>query len=160
MGIRNRGGAGKAQPAASLLEISRVLEETARLVRQHAGADDPPAPAPRLTAPKVRAILALRWLRGEYLGFDASDAAWSMLLELYAAHLEGRRLHQTRLGIAAGVPATTALNATRRLLECGLFTRAADPDDRRLILLGLSDNAADRMAAYLAAADRVALLFA
>jgi DNA-binding MarR family transcriptional regulator len=40
---------------------------------------------------------------------------------------------------------------TRRLLDAGLFTKAADPKDKRLLLIGLSDEGAERIRAYLAA---------
>jgi len=39
----------------------------------------------------------------------------------------------------------------RRLLDAGLFTKAPDSRDKRLLLIGLSDEAAERIRAYLAA---------
>jgi hypothetical protein len=97
----------------------------------------------------VRAILAVRRMRRDYFPWAAGDPAWSMMLELLAARLEGRRVGQTMLGVNAGVPETTALRLTKSLLRQGIFTSEADPVDRRLILIGLSDDAADRMRAYL-----------
>lgn len=155
-----RCSAAGTKPAASLIEISRVLEETARLVREHALAGEGERPAQPLSPPQVRAILSLRSLRAHHLGFDATDGAWAMMLELYAAHLEGKRIHQTKLALAAGVPHTTALMATRRLLDSGAFTRAEDPHDRRLLMLGLSDAAAASIGAYLSEAQRTAFLLA
>jgi DNA-binding MarR family transcriptional regulator len=150
-------------PAAapvSLAEISRVLEETARLVGQHAQAEGaPPRPAePRslLSAHDIRAIIAARWLRREFLGAELGEAEWSLILELYAAHLEGRRIHQTGLAVSAGVPQTTALNATRRLIGCGFFLAEPDPRDKRRLLIALSDVAVERIRAYLTAASRIA----
>ena len=144
----------------SLLEISRVLEETARLVRDYARGEDAalrhPDPHLPIDARRVRAIIAARWLRREFLGFDADEAEWSLMLELYAARLEGRRVHQTRLGVAAGLPQTTVLRATRRLIRSRLFASQDDPDDKRMLLITLSDSAADRIRAYLAAASRIA----
>jgi DNA-binding MarR family transcriptional regulator len=149
-------------PAASpvsLVEISRVLEETARLVRQHADAEgEPPAtaePYSPVTAPGVRAIIAARWLRREFLE-GVGEAEWSLMLELYAARLEGRRVHQTGLAVAAGLPQTTALHATRRLIGGGLFAAGPDPHDKRRLLISLSDLAAGRIRAYLTAASRIA----
>lgn len=75
-----------------------------------------------------------------------------MLLELYAAHLEGRRIAQTRLAGAAAVPHASAIRIARALLADGLATAGADPADRRLLLLGLSDEAVARMEGYLRAA--------
>lgn len=155
---------GRGQPSVSLLEISQVLEETARLVRQHAdkvegsaGPEENPAAAVT-AALHVRAIIAARRLRRQYLGLDAVDAAWSMMLELYAARLEGRNLHQTGLSVAAAVPETTALRVTRRMLRTGIFLKKADPEDKRLLIICLSDAAAERIRAYLAAASSLAAL--
>lgn len=152
----------RAVPAASLAEIGRVLEETARLVRQHARTAGekpgrPPLPGtggivgPADDPRHIRNILDVRAMRREFLGFEASDAALAMLLALYAARLEGRRLHQTALAVAAGVPQTTALRITHRHLEHGTFESGPDPEDRRLMVIALSETAAARLRAYLAA---------
>lgn len=149
-----------SSPAVSLIEISRVLEETARLVRQHAGGLQVDSSAQPISASKVRAVIEVRWLRRRFLGFEASDATWSMMLELYAAQLEGRSLSQTRLGIAAGVPQTTAHQVIKRMAEAGLFERQGDADDRRLIRIELSPDAAKRIGAYLTATHEIAGLAA
>jgi DNA-binding MarR family transcriptional regulator len=159
-------------PAASLVEISRVLDETARLIRDHARAealaggieDTSLVPneleghgyRPESDPTRVRAILALRMLRREYLGHDLSDPAWAMMLELYAARLEGRLVNQTRLGLDTGVPQTTALATVRRLVGAGIFEAGDHPTDKRLIVLTLASDAAARLARYLAAAHRIA----
>lgn len=113
---------------ASLLAISRVLEETARMLHDWALADDPPLRRPAdkpmpVTASTVRTIIAARWLRRDFLGVDVGDPEWSLMLELYAARLEGREVHQTGLSVAAGVPQSTALHAgrwgLRRWSYCG-----------------------------------------
>lgn len=142
-------------PAASLIEISRVLEETARLVRQHARADIhvPSESATELS--QVRAIIAARRLRRQYLGKDVNDATWAMMLELFAARLEGRRVHQTMLCVAAAVPQSTALRVTGKMLEAGIFLASSDPDDNRLLILGLSDGAAERIGSYLLATQGI-----
>ncbi|MET1113052.1 MAG: hypothetical protein ABWX67_16160, partial [Allosphingosinicella sp.] len=116
-----------APEPASLLAISRILEETARMLHDWAVAEDPPLRRPAdppmpVTASLVRTIIAARWLRRDFLGHDAGDPEWSLMLELYAARLEGRQVHQTGLSVAAAVPQSTTLQATRRLVEAGLFT--------------------------------------
>jgi len=113
-----------------------------------------------VTAADVRAVIEVRQLRRRYLGFEADDAAWSMMLELYATRLEARPLHQTRLGMRAGVPETTALRVTRRMLAAGLFTAEPHPADKRLVVIGLSDAIAERIRAYLAASRALAGLAA
>lgn len=142
-------------PPVSLMEISRVLEETARLLRQHADQSSralEPAPGTReaVTGASVRSVIAMRWLRREYLGFEAGDADWSMMLELLAAYLEGRSVSQTRLGVSAGVSQSMALRVTRRMLMRGVFVKRADPNDRRFLLVSLSSTTAERMQAHLA----------
>lgn len=146
-------GGGDDRPVASLLEISRIVDEAARLIRQHVPRHA--APLPRrpsstelITAPLVRAIIALRRMRRDYFPWIPGDPAWSMMLELYAARLEERRISQTTLGVVAGVAETTALRLTKSLVRQGYFTSHNDPDDRRLILLSLSDEAAEKMRAY------------
>jgi hypothetical protein len=143
------------KPIASLLEISRILEETARILKQHASCasigEDASGRAELVTAPLVRAVIACRRMRRNYFPDISGDPTWGMMLELYAAGLEGRRLGQTLLGTLAGVSETTALRLTRNLLQQGTFTRHDDPEDRRAVLLGLSEGASSHMRAYLIA---------
>jgi hypothetical protein len=154
MGMNASGDSGsQMKPIVSLLEISRVLDETARLLREHPAAaleEAPPEGArPGAGAALIRAKLAVLRRRRGYFPLAPADPAWTMLLELYAAHLEGRQLHQASLGLASGVPKTTALRLTRRFLEAGLCVSGRDTADRRLLLIGLSDSAARRMSDYL-----------
>lgn len=147
---------GDPPPAASLIEISRVLEETARIVRRHADAQLRPPPPPgaaterlEITAPLVRAILRIRQLRADYLPLAPGDPAWTMILELYSAGLDGRRMNQTQLGQAARVPHTTAIRLVRTLIAEGIFDSRSDPSDGRQLMLGLGDEAAKKVHAYL-----------
>lgn len=142
----------QVKPIVSLLEISRVLDETARLLREHPAAAFEQAPVVAQAgagAVLIRAKLAVERQRRSYFPLAPADPAWTMLLELYSAHLEGRQFHQARLGLASGVAKTTALRLTRRFLEAGLCVSGRDPADRRLLLIELSDSAAERMSDYL-----------
>lgn len=142
---------------ASLLAISRILEETARMLHDWAVADDPPLRRPGdppmpVTASSVRTLIAARALRRDFLGAEVGDSEWSLMLELYSARLEGRRVHQTGLSVAARIPQSTALQATRRLVHAGLLATRPDPSDGRMLLVTLTAPAADRIRAYLTAA--------
>lgn len=159
------GGGGAAE--ADLRELARTLEQAARAIRRHARLrGEPDTPLPPLlpetgrppAAAQVRALIAARRLRECFLPDLQGDHAFAMLLELYAARLEGRRIAQTRLGSLAGAPQATAIRTIHALLEAGLIDRSDDPADRRLILLGLTDEAADRMEAYLTRAFAAAAL--
>lgn len=105
-------------------------------------------------AADVRDVIRRRRLRDRYFGADLfADPAWDMLLDLYAARLEGVPVSVSSLCIAAVVPPTTALRWIGTLTSKGLFVRRADPADRRRIYIDLSDEASDAMAAWFGAAD-------
>jgi hypothetical protein len=137
-------------PVASLIEISRVLEETARLVREHAALlvvrDRPEEVDPRW----VPGMLDLRSLRSAFLGFDVSDAALAILLAVYAAHLEGGRLPRARLAVAVGVTRPTADHLIRKLVAEGAFVPARR--EGRQHPVELSELTAMRLRAYLGTA--------
>jgi DNA-binding MarR family transcriptional regulator len=75
-----------------------------------------------------------------------------MLLELYAARLEGYAVWISSLCIASCVPSTTALRWVKSLCDQGLLVRKADERDSRRVFIELSDQAAVAMSGYLAAA--------
>lgn len=102
-----------------------------------------------VAAADVRAAIRARRLRGRY--FDAglfADPAWDMLLDLFAATLEGARVSVSSLCIAAAVPGTTALRWIGIMTEAGLLLREADPRDRRRAYVALSADASVAMAGY------------
>lgn len=105
-----------------------------------------------ITAPLVRAILRIRRLRAGYIPAAPGDPVWSMVLELYAAELEGRHVNQSRLTAAAGVPHTTGIRITRSLLSRGVLVSHRDPADARQLVLGLGVEATDKVRAYLTVA--------
>jgi hypothetical protein len=103
----------------------------------------------------VRSIIRSRRMRDQFFrGELFADPAFDMLLDLYAARLEGNRVAVSSLCIAAAVPATTALRWIKALTDKGLFVRQADPQDGRRVYIGLSDEAARAMGRYLAAVER------
>ncbi|WP_370179325.1 MarR family transcriptional regulator [Alteriqipengyuania sp.] len=111
--------------------------------------EPPPLPDPR----RVRAVIRKRQLRARF--FDASlfaDPAWDILLDLTAAHAEGRRVSVTSLCIASGVPPTTALRWISQMTQQGLLRREDDQVDRRRAFVALSDTALSAMSRYFEAA--------
>lgn len=126
--------------------IARALSDIASATQAEQAAGDTVDPA------YVRAIIRRRRERERHFPAELfGDPAWDMLLDLTAARLERRLVSVSSLCIAAAVPTTTALRWIRNLCELGIFERNVDPDDLRRGLISLSDDAAARMLAYLAA---------
>jgi hypothetical protein len=152
-------------------EVARIAEMLARLARDSVGADESmrsvrapaleyrpstagPAPSPAV----VRGAIRARRLRGQFFEPELfADPALDMLLDLYAAHLEGVRVSVSSLCIAAAVPGTTALRWISTMVDAGLFERQADIADRRRAFIALTGIADAAMAAYFAAVDAAGL---
>ena len=97
-------------------------------------------------------MIAVRHKRHELFGNFGDetlfeDPAWDMLLDLYAAELEGKRVSVTSLCIAAGVAPTTALRWISKMTEMALLIRHPDLDDRRRAFMTLSPPASEAMRA-------------
>ena len=97
----------------------------------------------------IRQIIEARRLRGEIFGAELfADPAWDLLLELYLAHLEQRRLSVSALFKAGGQPATTNLRWLAKLERDGLAERVNDKLDARRIWVSLSPKGVDAMKRY------------
>lgn len=105
----------------------------------------PAAPHPSL----VRAVISQIHSRARYFDADLLCAPiWNMMLDLTAAHGEGRPISVTSLCIASGAPDTTALRHIRHMSARGVINRTPDPFDRRRDYVSLSDWALDAMHRY------------
>ena len=93
-------------------------------------------------------ILHARRRRCLYFGNLFGEPAWDMLLELYSAFLEQRRISVSSLCIASAVPATTALRHIGYLEKAGLLTRRGDPLDRRRVFVALTATALEALGSY------------
>jgi hypothetical protein len=139
-------------------DAARIASTLASLSEEDGEAAARDEAAGKVDAAFVRSIIRGRRLRDQFFrGELFADPAFDMLLDLYAARLEGSRVAVSSLCIAAAVPATTALRWIRQLTEKGLFVRTADPQDGRRVYIGLSDDAARAMGRYLAAVQRAGL---
>jgi len=104
----------------------------------------------------IRAMIRARRMRDHYFSGELfADPAWDMLLDLLLARLERRTVAVSSLCIAAAVPPTTALRWIKRLTDEGIFVRTADPRDGRRVFIDLSEEAADAMATYINAVERI-----
>lgn len=152
-------------------EVARIADTLARLTRgedgeRWAGVRDSGIGyrgpdedrAGEVTAREIRAVIRSRRMRAQFFtGELFADPAWDMLLDLFAAELEHRRVSVSSLCIAAAVPPTTALRWIGSLHDAGLFERHADPSDRRRAYIALSQKALDGMRSYVSAVKRAGL---
>ncbi|MBC2664756.1 MarR family transcriptional regulator [Novosphingobium flavum] len=144
--------------ANELLALAAELEEVSRQGRPSliSSADSILGDAPALLEDDAR------WLRGArrsyrnrrsrsaVFGDDGlfGEPAWDLLLDLFIAAKEGKRVPVTSACIGAAVPTTTALRWLAVLEERGLVVREADPSDARRIFVRLSTDAYARMVSY------------
>ena len=139
-------------------EIGRIADLLARLGRDAAppsGLEDrrrdfrSEADDGMIAPAEIRRAIRARRLRDQFFGDGMfEDPAWDMLLDLFAADLEGAQVSVSSLCIAAAVAPTTALRWIGRLTEAGLFDRLPDPADRRRAFLTLSPRAGQAMRGY------------
>lgn len=148
-----------SRTAQNLQDAGRELQEIVARLRRLAEAEELRALAAQglteIGAAQVRAVIAARRLWRECMGQGEGDPAWALLMELLARRLEGRPVTMNALGEAAGLAPTTSLRWIARLLARGLIARRAHPEDERTILIGLTDEADDRLRGYFLGALRL-----
>lgn len=163
--LRDKSGDGASAQLRHLNEeVARISRVLARLSaeekrpggvadRQIAYAAPPAAPvASPATGAEIRRVIRARRMRDQFFTDGLfEDPAWDMLLDLYAAEIEGAQVSVSSLCIAAAVAPTTALRWIARMTEAGLFVRQPDPFDRRRAFLALSEEAREKMDRYFAA---------
>lgn len=76
------------------------------------------------------------------------EPAWDILLDLFIAAKDRKRLPVTSACIGAAVPATTALRWLTVLEEKGLIVRENDTNDARRVFVRLSTEGYEKMVAY------------
>jgi hypothetical protein len=137
--------------ANELLELAIALESTS------------PSQASRpFSGDQAGALAMARWeynRRRNRARFFADDRlfgepAWDILLDLFIAGREGKRVPVTSACIGAAVPTTTALRWLTLLEQRGLVQRDDDPTDARRALVYLTNDAIARMEHYFERAHR------
>jgi len=103
----------------------------------------------------VRSIIAARQLRGQYFWPSMNEAAWAMLLELFANRLEGKRIDVAGLAASTQIPLGSALHWIEWLSGRGMVVRDARGADESRALVSLTEAGTDEMRAYLLAALRL-----
>jgi hypothetical protein len=78
-----------------------------------------------------------------------ADPAWDILLDLFAASAEGRRVSVSSACIASGVANSTALRWVGELVREGLVARRRDGRDARRTFLEIDPAVADEVERWL-----------
>lgn len=86
------------------------------------------------------------------------EPAWDILLDLFIAAKERRRVSVTSACIGSAVPSTTALRWITILEKQALLIREADPGDARRVYVKLSARGYAGMLEYFASASRSVVL--
>ncbi len=104
---------------------------------------------------QARRLYLDRRSRGDVFGDEAlfGEPAWDLLLDLFIAAKEGKRVPVTSACIGAAVPTTTALRWLSLMEQRSLILREADPADARRVFVRLSADAYSRMVTYFARAE-------
>ncbi len=139
-------------------ELARIADLLARMGRVSApppalgdrsqtfGIEDEPG---AVDPADIRRAIRARRMREQFFGGGLfEDPAWDILLDLFAADLEGKRVSVSSLCIAAAVPPTTALRWIGRMSEEKLLVREPDPADRRRAFMRLGSGARGDMQRY------------
>lgn len=104
----------------------------------------------RMALTLAREFYAGRRRRARYLSADLfGEPTWDILLDLYVAAREGRRVPTTSACIGAHVPPTTALRWLRILEMRGLVEREDDGRDGRRTFVRLTERGSTVMEAFL-----------
>lgn len=86
------------------------------------------------------------------------EPAWDILLDLFIATKERRRVSVTSACIGSAVPSTTALRWIAILEKQGLLVREADPSDARRVYVKLSARGYAAMLEYFSSSSRSVVL--
>lgn len=78
-----------------------------------------------------------------------AEPAWDILLDLFVAKIEGKRISTSSACIAACVPPTTALRWLTALETQGMLVKFADPGDRRRTFVAITPAGFAAMVDYL-----------
>jgi len=145
-----------SRSAATLGEVSRELANWVPILRRLAEAevlrDLALGHSFEITSCSVRSIITARRLREQYFWPSITEAAWTVILELFVNRLEGRRMTIEGLSLATETPLDAVQHWTDWLAGRGIVSRSSVSDDDAEALVDLTDTGADRVRSYLIAA--------
>jgi len=87
---------------------------------------------------------------------EITDGAWDILLDLFVAQFEKRKVTISSACVAAGVPSTTGMRYITHLESIGLLTRSRYPSYARVTFIQISDLGIDKLTGYFNEVSRAA----
>jgi hypothetical protein len=148
-----------ADTARTLAEVSREMAHWVPILRRLAEAEQLRDLAlghtSEINGGAIRSIINARRLRDQYFWPAMSEAAWALLLELFANRLQGERLDVAGLSAATDIPLASALHWIEWLSGRGMVVRNGPGENPESMLVALTEAGADEMRAYLLAALRL-----
>lgn len=143
----------------TLAEVSREIAYWVPILRRLAEAEQLRDLAlghtSEINGAAIRSIINARRLREQYFWPVMDEAAWALLLELFANRLEGERLDVAALGAVTDVPLASALYWIEWLSGRGMVVRNGPGENPENALVALTEAGADEMRAYVLAALRL-----
>jgi hypothetical protein len=85
-----------------------------------------------------------------------ADPSWDLLLDIFIASQEGRRMSVASACLGAPVPAGTALRCIAHLTDAGLVRREADSGDPRNFYLVPTEHAVAKLVRFFTRLEQVA----
>ncbi|HVQ08881.1 MAG TPA: hypothetical protein VMS43_10660 [Allosphingosinicella sp.] len=148
-----------ADTTRTLAEVSREMIHWMPILRRLAEAEQLRDLAlghtSEINGAAIRSIVNARRLRDQYFWPAMSEAAWALLLELFADRLEGERLDVAALSAVTDIPLASALHWIEWLSGRGMVVRNGPSENPENALIALTEAGADEMRAYLLAALRL-----
>lgn len=148
-----------ADTARTLAEVSREMAHWVPILRRLAEAEQLRDLAlghtSEINGAAIRSIINARRLRDQYFWPAMSEAAWALLLELFANRLQGERLDVAGLSVVTDIPLASALHWIEWLSGRGMVVRNGPGEIPENALVALTEAGADEMRAYLLAALRL-----
>lgn len=148
-----------AHTSETLADVSRELASWVPILRRLAEAealrDLALGQYSEINGAAVRSIISARRLRDQYFWPSMSEAAWALMLELFANSLEGERVDAAALGAATDMPRDSALHWIDWLAGRNMVLRDPEAETEEAALVTLTEAGADEMRAYLLASLRL-----
>lgn len=127
-----------------LLELARALSELANVTSDDGQPRNMPTKADLLH--EARHQFKAQLLReAHFEGLPFHETGWEILLELYIAEAEGRKLNVTAIGLDGHIPNATLVRWIALLEHRQLVFRQPDTIDRRRTWIGLTSLGSEKL---------------